>query len=867
MNSTIQKAEEIVNKRENLENSILMEEINNRGIIDREEDIKEKNEKKNKNKKKTENKNKFSLSIYIYSNEVVDQRLYNSIKQYNSEIFNWDIHSFIGFSEENSQNLANICEKKYKEKKFKNAIIIPINSISDFMTTIEQNGKDIFSPFNELPEEQQPFFLIIDKENNDFKCYKIVEKLENSFKEDNQNYASFKDSIANRILQYKREEKDFQLKINFIIYEIEKIETFKQLILKKKNSNDDFEIYVNNKLFYQNLYNTENINILNNGKFEEKLKEEVKANNILKISLNLLNINLSKYYEYYEIFEISEVEFFYYIFEKDELNIHLNKDKYEFLDKRNFNIIRANQSPKIILLKYTGYFNQLGDILFCDQFSFYPAKINIAIGGYIGSGKSTLINTIFGEKRCLEGQGSSITNYISQFSLKNYPVNFYDFPGFRAKKDGKDNTRLFVEEIKSKISDLKKVNEIIHCFLFCIKYEERIFDEKDKDMMEVFDAITELKLRTFFIITGSEKEETRGFKNFKKIIINNLTKIKEKYKKEETDKIFGEDLNKNIIPILSRDKKFHEFTAKAFGLDNLFKKLYEYFLPKRITYEKKIFFDKEKLDGFIQDNELLKIFESKNKLSKDFKEKIQDQFNKFLMKTFLKAPKYIYTFSDETVYELLNEMMDRAFYLFDYYLKQQNNMERLNTLNNYHNIKNIFSNKLTGELEGIKEKGDEIKNLIPTAVKILFPILSPLYYLFGTPLFKYISGKLVDELLEKMKIDDLIYEGYFEQLISNLNEGIDDLDKISKHFEEIYILDKFKAEILAILSDESGDIDSKDLNKLKKIFTELLNKAYFNKDKIVRILNSISADEEVEDDAIFKKKKNYIITKIQEWTQ
>ena len=126
MNSTIQKAEEIVNKRENLENSILMEEINNRGIIDREEDIKEKNEKKNKNKKKTENKNKFSLSIYIYSNEVVDQRLYNSIKQYNSEIFNWDIHSFIGFSEENSQNLANICEKKYKEKKFKNAIIIPI---------------------------------------------------------------------------------------------------------------------------------------------------------------------------------------------------------------------------------------------------------------------------------------------------------------------------------------------------------------------------------------------------------------------------------------------------------------------------------------------------------------------------------------------------------------------------------------------------------------------------------------------------------------------------------------------------------------------------------------------------------------------
>ena len=100
----------------------------------------------------------------------------------------------------------------------------------------------------------------------------------------------------------------------------------------------------------------------------------------------------------------------------------------------------------------------------------------------------------------MEGRGSSLTNYISQFCLKDYPINFYDFPGFRAKQDGKDNTSLFIEEIKSKISNLKKMNEVIHCFLFCIKFQERIFDENDKDMMEVFDSIAKLKIRTFFII-------------------------------------------------------------------------------------------------------------------------------------------------------------------------------------------------------------------------------------------------------------------------------------------------------------------------------------------------------------------------------
>ena len=110
---------------------------------------------------------------------------------------------------------------------------------------------------------------------------------------------------------------------------------------------------------------------------------------------------------------------------------------------------------------------------------------------------------------CLESKGGSITNYVSQFYFKDYPINFYDFPGFRAKKDGKENTLIFIEEIKSKISDLQKINETIHCFLFCIKYDERIFDKKDEEMIKVFKALAQLKLRAFFIITGSEEEESR----------------------------------------------------------------------------------------------------------------------------------------------------------------------------------------------------------------------------------------------------------------------------------------------------------------------------------------------------------------------
>ena len=864
-NKANEKADELMKKKESLENSLLTEELSKR-----EGDDKKKDKKKSKKKNLSSKKTKFGLNIFMYSNYKIAQTIVTAISQYNSEVFEWNTEVLTGFNKENSEIIYERCETDLKKNQFKDVVILSIQSISDFQSIIEQDGKDIFEPFNDLTEEQQPFFLIIDTEKEDFAQYKAFIEVKNSVEDEKVlDYQKFNDDIIHNIISFKRKEYDFELKFDFFIELLEKIKTFKEYVLRLKKDKDDFEIYVNNELYYQNLYNAENLDILDSSNFEQKFETEIESkNNILQISLILSNVNISEFNEYYELLGITKAEFLIYEFKKPKLNNILRSKKYEYLDKRNFNVVRFKQSPKNILLKYTGYFNQLGDVLFCDQINFYPAKINIAIGGYIGSGKSTLINTIFGEKRCLEGQGSSITNYISQFSLKDYPINFYDFPGFRAKQDGKDNTSLFIEEIKSKISNLKKMNEVIHCFLFCIKFQERIFDENDKDMMEVFDSIAKLKIRTFFIITGSEKQESRQFKNFKKIIITNLTKVKAKYK--DGDAIFGEDLDKSIIPILSRDKKFHEFTAKAFGLDNLFKVLHEYFLPKKIDFQKEIFFDEENLKIFIQNNELLKIFESKNKLVKDFRSKIESQLNQLLMKIFLKAPKYLYSFSEESLYELMNEFMDKIFYLFNYYLNQKSNVEKLQVLNKLYDIKNKINRELLSKMEEeleIKKTSDDFKNNVPLALKILFPILSPFYYIFGTPIIAGFSGKIINSLLQEMEIDNMLYETYFEELISNLNKAIDDLDVIRNNFEDNYILEKFESKLIKIIENENNEINSNDLNELKNIFTELLKK-YENpltkfrlKDLFDSFKNYFSSDKNLQD--IANKKLDAIYSTIE----
>ena len=51
-----------------------------------------------------------------------------------------------------------------EEKKFKNIIIFPIKSFSNFISNMKGKGKDFLSLFNNLNEEMQPFFLFIDED-------------------------------------------------------------------------------------------------------------------------------------------------------------------------------------------------------------------------------------------------------------------------------------------------------------------------------------------------------------------------------------------------------------------------------------------------------------------------------------------------------------------------------------------------------------------------------------------------------------------------------------------------------------------------------------------------------------------------------
>ena len=546
------------------------------------------------------------------------------------------------------------------------------------------------------------------------------------------------------------------------------------------------------------IYGKENIELLQFIQiFEDKNIE------IFKISIVSFNQNTPLIDEFnkYQLFKDNslKIKIIYFEFKKEKIQTLLNK--YTNLDQRNFNIIRERKSPKSQLIKYAGYFNQFGDILFCDQTSFYPAKLNIAVGGFIGSGKSTLINTILGEKRCLEGQGCSITNYISQYTLKDYPLNFIDFPGFGAKQGDMANTLLFVNDIKNKMEEMKKINEVIHCFLFCIKYEERIFDEKDNDMIKVFDIIIKLQIKTFFIITQSEKSDTYEFKRFKTNLINGVKQVEKKYKnKDLLKKVFGENLENQIIPIFALKKRQFGHNIQPFGLDNLFSSLYGFFLDKKISddlfrlnlglgqlvQEADIKGRNVGIDNVVQklidNNELLKCFESKETFLKGLRQKCEGEFSKFIFKTFLIAPKYIYLtkgiFLTDLMYTFLNEILT----IYKFSIDNESNYEVI--------IKRIIERNF--KIEELKKMEiDEEKEKVfkpPLFLKILFPIISPLYYLLGGSILglflNKISKKLADSFVEEA-VNPNFYL-FFKRVIESFNKAIDSLEEISKNFEISY---------------------------------------------------------------------------------
>ena len=239
-----------------------------------------------------------------------------------------------------------------------------------------------------------------------------------------------------------------------------------------------------------------------------------------------------------------------------KINIQLKKLsnlKKPFVDIDNFYIYENNTQnhKKVILplLKVFTYYNQLGDGFFKDiadmnlnieglreefNYLFRTHYFNILLCGRTGTGKSTFINKIMGEKKSFTLKSKSSGTFRNNYYIhKKYPIKIIDVCGFAEGSEGKDNyekinsiynknlDNVIIDQSLSDIFDFyedKRNN--IHLLLYFNIYDDK-YDVLPGEMPVILEAI-EKKIPIIFIVNKCPDEI---FEEDNEEIINDLKEI------------------------------------------------------------------------------------------------------------------------------------------------------------------------------------------------------------------------------------------------------------------------------------------------------------------------------------------------------
>ncbi len=250
---------------------------------------------------------------------------------------------------------------------------------------------------------------------------------------------------------------------------------------------------------------------------------------------------------------------------------------------------------------------------------------NIMVAGITGTGKSTLLNAVFGKELAETGKGRPVTEHIDEYQSSSIPIHIWDTVGLELDSE---KTKESIKSIRQIIADKatsKDQFNCIHAIWYCINSGSSRYQGAELDFIKNLHSIG---VPFIIVLTQciGEEEEINAFEN----------KIKEINASMGMDDI-------EIVQVCAKEFKTRVFTIPAFGLDTLvdttIKKMPDFIkggfvaaqkvskVQKRVQCEEIIYeYVKEAKEGFWDKVPLVKLF-SANKRIKNMLKKIGGMYN------------------------------------------------------------------------------------------------------------------------------------------------------------------------------------------------------------------------------------------------
>lgn len=176
---------------------------------------------------------------------------------------------------------------------------------------------------------------------------------------------------------------------------------------------------------------------------------------------------------------------------------------------------------------------------------------NIIVAGITGTGKSTLLNAVFGCEVAATGKGRPITDHINEYQNDSVPIHIWDTVGLELDSEKtKESINSIRDTIASK-ADSDDHFDHVHAIWYCINSGCNRYQGAELDFIKKLHSIGVPFIIVLTQCIGAAEE----------------IDIFEDQIREMNNSMGMTDID--IVQVCAQDFKLRDFVIEAFGLDNL----------------------------------------------------------------------------------------------------------------------------------------------------------------------------------------------------------------------------------------------------------------------------------------------------------